>query len=226
VAVLGVGIAQGAVPLPLNIGLSGVPFQLKADKLSADHFAQYAYPDQLGPAGASMAPVIGALAAQKVGLTGTVNNTVTVGGNVYAADTVTQLGDNIKIDNLNQTICAPVPGFVGQITNAAILVHIVGSGTTTATAMTIQAPALSADGASFTDFFIGQTVARSLAEEGLTPAYAEDTSSLASIAQHARTVELTKVDQVGLGTEAATFNLSGLKVWTEWVPPGSCAVSR
>jgi hypothetical protein len=228
VTVLGVGIAQGVVPLPLNIGLSGIPFQLSATKLSADGFAQYAYPDELGPSArnAQLRGLIGALAASKVGAASPITNTVTKGDpvtQVWVSDTITQLNTNIKIEGLNQTICAPVPSLGDLGINTAIKVHILGSGTTTATNMTIQAPALNASSASFENFSIGGTVAANLAAAGISSSpYSDDPAAMASLGQSAKTVTLNDVNQVGLGTEAATFNLGGLKVWAEFVSPTAC----
>ena len=214
------GIAQGALALPLNIGLSGVPFTLSATSIDANHFAQYAYPDQLGPAGGQMAPIIGALAKGTVNDASAAGNTYNSGSAYYAADTITQLGSGVTITGLKQSICAPVPALPGK----AIRVHIVGDGTTTATNMTIQAPALTASSAAFTNFAIGQTVGQSVGLEGLTSPYASgDPASQVSLAQHASHVTLSNVNQVGLGTSADTFNLGGLRVWAEFVDAASCA---
>jgi hypothetical protein len=207
VGVIGYLAMTGA--LALSFAISGIPFTLSADSLTGTHFVQYAYPDTL--ASGSYAPLLNAKAGAVVG-TGPITNTATIGGNTYASDTVTQF-QTATIANLNQVICAPTP--LGN----AIKVHLSGTGNTQATNLVIQAPALSATSANFGNITIGESVSSAISAQGVTDPYGAMTSSLgASFAQGADTATLTGITQVGVGTEAGSFNISGLKLYAEFVP--------
>lgn len=214
VALIGYLGATGA--FALSFSFSGIPFTLSADSLSGTHFVQYAFPDKL--ASAAGAGALNNGAGKLINGSGTISNTASAGGDTYASDTVTQLG-SATISGLAQTICAPTP--LGN----AIRVTISGAGDTTASNLVIQAPALTAAGADFNNFNIGQSVGSALQGQGFAPnsPYSDPYGALSgqpiggSFAQGADRVTLTNIKQVGVGTEAGTFNISGLKLYAEFV---------
>lgn len=217
VAVLGYLGMTGA--LAISFAFSGIPFTLSADELSGQHFVQYAFPDKL--ASGAGAPLLSHRAGDLVGRSGGIDNTAKAGDTTYASDTVTQLRD-ATISGLNQTICAPSP--VG----GNIKVTIAGSGDTTAANLVIQAPALTADSADFTNINIGEAVKDALNDQGFgaNNDYTDPYGALSgapvggSFAQGADKVVLKNIEQVGVGTEAGMFNISHLKLYAEFV--GSC----
>ena len=200
----------------LSFSFSGIPFTLSADSLSGTHFVQYAFPDKLASSAGASALNNGA--GTLINGSGSINNTASAGGSTYASDTVTQLG-SATITNLAQSICAPTP--LGN----AIRVTIAGAGDTTASNLVIQAPALTASGANFNNFTIGESVGSALAGQGFAPNndYTDPYGALSgqpiggSVAQGADRVTLTSIKQVGVGTEAGSFNISGLKLYAEFV---------
>ena len=215
VAVLGYLAATGA--LALSFAFSGIPFTLSADSLTGQGFVQYAFPDRL--ASAAGAGALNSGAGQLIKGGGTINNTATVGGNTYASDTVSQFR-SATIAGLAQQICAPTP--LGN----AIRVTLAGTGSdTTASNLTIQAPALTANSAAFDNIIIGASVGDALSKQGF-PAKNDFTDPYGalsgaaiggSFAQTADTATLTKINQIGVGTEAGSFNISGLKLYAEFV---------
>lgn len=218
VGIVGYLAATGA--LALSFAFSGIPFTLTADNLTGQGFVQYAYPDRLASNAGASALENGA--GQLINGSGSINNTTTVGGNTYASDTVTQIG-RANIAGLNQQICAPTP--LGN----AIRVTIRGTGNTTAANLVIQSPALTADSAAFNNIIIGESVASALNDQGFaagndfTDPYGalESGSALGgSFAQGADRVSLTNIRQIGVGTEAGSFNIGGLKLFAEFL--GSC----
>jgi hypothetical protein len=128
---------------------------------------------------------------------------------------VSQIG-NATIAGLNQTVCAPTTSIISGL--PSIRVHIAGTGTTTASSLTIQAPALAATKASFGNIVIGKALGSALANQNLPNPYADQYPSalLGSFAQDADTVHLENVNQVGIGTEAGTFSIGGLQLWAEF----------
>jgi hypothetical protein len=215
VAIIGYLAATGA--LALSFAFSGIPFTLSADSLTGKGFVQYAYPDRLASGGGANA--LNAGAGKLINGSGTINNTATVGGNTYASDTVSQFR-SATIAGLAQQICAPTP--LGN----AIRVTLAGTGSdTTASDLVIQAPALTADSAAFKNIIIGASVKDSLNRQGFQPNsdFTDPYGALSgspigdSFGQGADTATLTKVNQIGIGTEAGSFNISGLKLYAEFV---------
>ena len=223
---LAAGVGLGAVglvgylgatgALALTFAFSGIPFTLSADSLGGTGFVQYAFPDRLASdAGAS---ALEGGAGRLINGSGSINNTATVNNTTYAADTVTQLR-NATINGLSQTICAPTP--LGN----AIRVTIAGSGDTTAGNLVIQAPALTADSAKFSNIIIGESVASALQGQGFgaNNSFTDPYGALSgapiggSFAQGADSVTLTNINQIGVGTQAGSFNISGLKLHAEFV---------
>ena len=134
---------------------------------------------------------------------------------------MTQL-KNASIGGLKQQICAPTP--LGN----AIRVTIAGTGDTTASNLVIQAPALTADSANFNNIIIGESVGSALTSQGFganneftDPYHALNGQPIAgSFAQGADSVALANINQIGVGTEAGSFNIGGLKLYAEFV--GGC----
>lgn len=219
VAIVGYLASSGA--LALSFAFSGIPFTLSADSLTGSSFVQYAFPDKLASGAGADALNRGAGNLVKGG--GTITNTASAGGATYASDTVTQFR-RASISGLAQQICSPTP--LGN----AIRVTIAGTGgDTTASNLVIQAPALTADSADFTHINIGDSVADSLNGQGFaanndfTDPYGALSSNPqlgGSFAQNADAVTLSKIKQIGIGTEAGSFNINGLKLYAEFV--GSC----
>lgn len=214
VAVLGYLAMSGA--LALSFVLSGIPFSLTADRLEGSGFVQYAYPDQIAGNPANLQKQAGDLIGS-----GPINNVFNAGANgVFASDTVSQFR-SADIVNLSQTICAPTGALP-----VSIKVHLGGTGTTKATNLTIQAPALTAETATFNAIKIGESVKSALQDQGYAPGeFTDPNNGLsgplgASFAQGANTATLTGIKQVGVGTEAGTFAIGGLTLWAEFV--GNC----
>jgi hypothetical protein len=212
VALVGYLAMTGA--LALSFAISGIPFTLSADKLSGSGFVQFAYPDQLAT---NTSSALNKGAAAVVNAAAPINNTFTVpnGGPTFVSDTVTSF-KSATISNLNQVICAPtLPGM------PSIKVHLSGAGDTIASNLVIQAPALSAATADFSNITIGQTVKSAISSQGVPDPYGALNSDLGnSFAQGADAATLTGISQIGVGTEAGTFSISGLKLYAEFV--GSC----
>jgi hypothetical protein len=146
-----------------------------------------------------------------------------VGGETYVSDTVTQFR-SATIAGLAQSICAPTP--LGK----SIRVTIAGTGgDTQASNLVIQSPALTADRASFSNIIIGESVRSALNGQGFgkgsdftDPYDALDGAPVGnSFAQGADAAVLTKINQIGIGTEAGSFSIDGLKLYAEFV--NSCA---
>jgi hypothetical protein len=213
VAIVGYLAASGA--LALQIAFSGIPFTLSASSLTGNNFVQYAFPDLL--ASGAGANALNRGAGQLINGSGTINNTATVGGDTYASDTVTQFGD-ATIAGLAQQICAPTP--LGN----AIRVTIAGDGDTTAENLVIQSPALTAGTANFENIIIGESVAGSLTRQGFGEGdFTDPYGALSgepiggSFAQNASRAELTNIRQIGVGTEAGSFTIRGLRLYAEFV---------
>ena len=215
-----VGYLAASGALALSFAFSGIPFTLSADSLTGNNFVQYAFPDRV--ASGAGAGGLNAAAGQLINGSGTINNTATVGGTTYASDTVSQFG-TATIAGLRQQICAPTP--LGN----AIRVTLAGTGgNTQASNLVIQAPALTASNARFSNIIIGESVHDALAAQGFsggsdfTDPYGALSGSPvgSSFGQGADSVTLTNIKQVGVGTEAGAFNIDGLQLYAEFV--GSC----
>lgn len=214
-----VGYLAGTGALALSFAFSGIPFTLSATSLSGTGFVQYAYPDNLASGGG--ADALNAGAGQLINGSGTIANTATAGGTTYASDTVTQL-KNATIKGLTQQICAPTP--IGK----GLRVTIAGSADTTAANLVIQAPALTASSADFTNIVIGESVGSALNGQGFSKGndFTDPYGALSgapiggSFAQGADGVTLSNIKQIGVGTEAGSFSIGGLKLYAEFV--GSC----
>lgn len=204
--------------LALSFAFSGIPFTLSANTLQGSGFVQYAFPDEIASnSEAQLEPA----ASQLVGVPN-INNVVGVGGKFYASDTVTQLR-SATITGLQQSICAPTP------LGVSLRVNILGSGNTTASNLTIQAPALTASSAQFSNIIIGQSVKDALTDQGFGAGndFTDPYGALSgapignSFGQGADTVRLEDIRQIGIGTEAGTFNIGGLRLYAQFV--NSCA---
>ena len=187
-------IGTGAIAAGFQI--SGIPFVLHADQLAGQDFVQYAEPDTVGlPGGLPGTWIDGSVANGQTAET-------KAGTTWYAADTVTTFS-SATIDGLVQTVCAKVPLFSG-LAHKDILV--VTEGTASAPAgLTAWAPSLTADSANFTNMNVGEF------------------SQSAGFIQHAATATIKNVSQIGLGTYASNFNLSGLKLYASFVDLGTTA---
>lgn len=214
VGIVGFLAASGA--LALSFAFSGIPFTLSADSLTGQHFVQYAFPDQVA-SDASNALEPGA--ARLVGRNTNINNVETVGGNHYVSDTVSQF-KTATIAGLAQQICAPTP--LGK----SIRVTLAGTGgNTQASNLVIQAPALTADRAAFNNIIIGESVRDALNGQGFEKGndFTDPYGALSgqaignSFAQGADSAVLTKINQIGIGTEAGSFSIDGLKLYAEFV---------
>jgi hypothetical protein len=212
VGIVGYLAATGA--LALSFAFSGIPFSLTADSLNGTGFVQYAFPDRV--ASGDAADALGAASGAVVGRA-PINNTATVGGTTFVSDSVTQFR-SATIGGLSQTICAPTP--LGR----AIKVTLSGSGDTNASNLVIQSPALSAGSASFDQIIIGESVKDALAGQGFDanndftdPYGARSGQTIGnSFAQNANSASLTDIKQVGIGTEAGSFTVNGLKLFAEF----------
>jgi len=212
-----VGYLAASGALALSFAFSGIPFTLSATQLDGNHFVQYAFPDRL--ASAAGASALGAGAGKLINGSGSINNTATVGNTTYASDTISQFG-TATIAGLKQQICAPTP--LGN----AIRVTLAGTGgNTQASNLVIQAPALTANTASFSNIIIGGSVHDALAGQGFSggsdftdPYGALSGQSIGgSFAQSADAATLKNINQIGVGTEAGSFSIDGLQLYAEFV---------
>lgn len=215
VAVIAWLAATGA--LALSFAFSGIPFTLTAGSLTGTGFVQYAFPDRV----ASAAGAAGAqTAARALSGNGALVNNATAGGNTYVSDTISQFR-TADITNLNQVICAPS----GLGNNIRVVLS--GSGTTTASNLVIQSPALRANSATFNNIIIGESVNNALTAQGFaagsdfTDPYGALGANAGTVgttfAQNATNATLTGINQVGIGTMAGTFAISGLNLYAEFV---------
>lgn len=211
-----VGYLAASGALALSFAFSGIPFTLSADSLTGNNFVQYAFPDRVA-SDASSALEPGA--AHLVGSSTNINNVATVGGTTYVSDTVSQFG-KATIAGLKQQICAPTP--LGN----AIRVTLAGSGgNTQASNLVIQAPALTANSASFSNIIIGDSVHDALLGQGFgaNNSFTDPYGALSnqpiggSFAQSADAATLNTINQIGIGTEAGSFSIDGLKLYAEFV---------
>lgn len=212
VAVMMYLVATGV--LALNLAISGMPFKLSATSLSGNNFIQFAAPTQVTNPAAGLL-VGGELATNGITTPGSPSQVNTGDSNTYLADTITLL-QGASIVGLHQTVCAPLaPTFLG-FSVPDLQVTIDASGTATANSLVVQAPALKADSAVFTNIKIGQDTALALSGDGY-PAIS-NTSGLFS--QAADSVVISGLTQIAVGTEAGTFTLPGLTLSASFV--GSC----
>jgi hypothetical protein len=143
----------------------------------------------------------------------------------FASDTVSQIRA-ATIGGLNQTVCAPIPFFTGDVWMS---VHTLALGDTNAQNLTIQAPALTAGRASFWNIMIGTPLGAAMQRQGFigqgnpnpdrfTDPYGVASSPLlqGNFAQEADRVFLARINQLGIGTEAGWFNINGLKLWANF----------
>lgn len=182
--------ATGAIAVSLQI--SGIPFKLSASNLSGDNFVQYATVHAVSNANS------GAL-LQMAGVPADASQKY--GSDVYDAATVTVLG-KASIENLHQTVCAPIPG-MGFLPKNKLLVTIDGGRSAgepvTATNMVVDAPLMTAGSATFTNILIGQDLGKALGG-----------STNGNFAQQADHVSINDLNQVAIGTSAGEFKLTGL----------------
>lgn len=208
--------ASGA--LALSFAFSGIPFTLSATQLDGNNFVQYAFPDQVASnAGDSLKQ-----AAQNVVNRSTpINNVLPAGNGAVVSDTISQF-KSATIAGLNQRVCAPLPAPL-----PSMQVVIAGTGNATqASNLVIQAPALSADSAAFNNIIIGDSVHDALLGQGFgqgnfTDPYGalsgQNPQLAGSFAQSADAVTLKNIKQLGIGTEAGSFTIDGLKLYAEFV---------
>lgn len=177
----------------LAFQISGVPFVLHANTLAGNNFVQYAEPDSILSAFAD--PFIdNSLSA----------NTQSAVVNNYAADTVTKF-DSAEIDGLVQTVCVPISG-ITALTGKDLLVVIKGTAFAP-NGLTAWAPGLTAQNAAFNNMKIGEFSASNLPYSAFT--------------QHADNATITNVTQLGLGTSAGLFQLTGLNSYAAFIDSGS-----
>ncbi len=209
VAVMMYLVATGV--LALNLAISGMPFKLSATSLSGSNFIQFAAPTQVTNPAAGLL-VGGELATNGITTPGSPSQVNTLDSNTYLADTITLL-QGAQIAGLHQTVCAPLaPTFLG-FSVPDLQVTIDASGTATANSLVVQAPALTATSATFTNIKIGQDTALALSGDGY-PAIS-NTSGLFS--QAADSVVISGLTQIAVGTEAGTFTLPGLTLSASFV---------
>ena len=187
--------ATGAIAVSLQI--SGIPFKLSASNLSGDNFVQYATVDSVSnPHSGAMLPADASQTASN--------------GAVYDAATVTVLG-NASIENLHQTVCAPLPGPLASILDKDNLLVTIDGGRSagepvTATGLVVDAPLMTAGSATFDNIQIG-------ADLGLSLGHAAD----GNFAQRATHVSINDLHQLAIGTSAGQFKLTGLGVGATFV---------
>lgn len=217
VAIVGYLAATGA--LALSFAFSGIPFSLSADSLTGQGFVQYAFPDEIASGSAQATGALNNAAGRLINGSGSINNTAQPGnGKTYVSDTVTQFR-SATITGLNQTICAPTP--LGN----AIRVTLTGEGDTNANSLVIQSPALRAASAGFNNIIIGASVKDALNRQGFQQGseFTDPYGALsgqpigASFAQTADSAKLTTIRQLGIGTEAGSFQVNGLRLFAEFV---------
>lgn len=194
VTVLAAGLvyltATGAIAVSLQI--SGIPFKLSASNMSGDNFVQYATVHAVSNANSSALLQMAGVPADA---------SQASGGDVYDAATVTVLG-SASIENLHQTVCAPIPG-MGFLPKNKLLVTIDGGRSAgepvTATNMVVDAPLMTAGSATFKNILIGQDLGKALGG-----------STNGNFAQQADHVSINDLHQVAIGTTAGEFKLTGL----------------
>ena len=197
--------------LALNLSLSGMPFVLNATSLDGNNFIQFATPTQVTNPAAGLL-VNGEYQANGITLPGNGVSSQVVGGNTYLADTITLL-QSAQIQGLHQTVCAPLaPTFPG-FSPPNLQVTIDASGTATAPALTVQAPALKATSATFSNIVIGEDTAQALSDFGY-PAIAGTPGLFSQAATH---VTISGLTQIAVGTEAGSFTLPGLTLSAAFV---------
>jgi hypothetical protein len=200
--------------LALNLAISGMPFKLSATTLSGSNFIQFAAPTEVTNPAAGLL-VNGELATNSITTPGSSSQVNTLNGNTYLADTIT-LMQGASIVGLHQTVCAPLaPAFLG-FSIPDLQVTIDASGTATADHLTVQAPALKATSATFTNIVIGQDTAGALSDFG----YPAISGTAGLFSQAADSVSISGLTQIAVGTEAGTFTLPGLTISASFV--GSC----
>ncbi len=200
VAVIMVLFATGA--LAFNIAISGIPFKLSASSLSGNNFVQYAQPDKVTNATAASLLIP---APETGSATGTISSGDAAGS--YVADTVTKMTD-AKIENLYQTVCAPLPPPFNPLGSLLVAIRAGSHAGAPASAptLTVNAPMLTADSATFTNITIG-------ADTG----YALGGSPNGNFSQVADSVAISNVNQIAVKTEAGSFTLPGLKLQASFV---------
>ena len=186
--------ATGALAVSLQI--SGIPFRLTATQMVGDNFVQYATVDSVSNDNS------GTLLKYVEGVPGTVSQKGTDGGR-YDATTVTVLG-SASIENLHQTVCAPIPDPLGSILPIKNLVVTIDAGRSqgepvTASNLVVDAPLLNASSATFDNISIGTDL-------GLAMGHAAN----GNFAQKASHVVINDLNQVAIGTTAGQFKLTGL----------------
>lgn len=223
VAVFGLTYGVMAGFFGLNLAISGVPFYLSASSLSGSNFVQYALPDQVTNSTAN--GLIPALEAQ-AGVTGAPGTVSKVGldGKTYSADTYTVL-NNADINNLAQTICVPLHSVFPLVfdTGTAMKVSIAAGGAgypdaSTTGPLVVQAPALTAASATFTNIIIGQDASNAITQYGYKASDAPNGvlpplgGAPGLFSQAADKVTIGTLKQVAVGTEAGSFTLPGLQL--------------
>jgi hypothetical protein len=192
--------ASGAIAVSLQI--SGIPFKLSASNLSGDGFVQYATVHAVSNGSSS-----GLLQMAGVPADASQKN----GNDAYDAATVTVLG-SASIENLHQTVCAPIPG-MGFLPKSNLLVTIDGGRSAgepvTAQNMVVDAPLMTAGSATFTNILIGQDLGKAMGGD-----------SNGNFAQQADHVSINDLHQVAIGTTAGQFKLTGLGLSATFT--GSC----
>jgi hypothetical protein len=192
--------ATGAIAVSLQI--SGIPFKLSASNLSGDNFVQYATVDSVSNENS------GAL----LQMSGVSPDAAQTGSNgaVYDATTVTVLG-TATIENLHQTVCAPLPGALQAILPKDNLLVTIDGGRSagapvTATGLVVDAPLLTAREATFDNIQIGADLGLSLNKD-----------ANGNFAQRATHVSINDLNQVAIGTTAGQFKLTGLGLGATFV---------
>ncbi|HET6865205.1 MAG TPA: DUF6230 family protein [Solirubrobacteraceae bacterium] len=216
-----VGYLAASGALALSFAFSGIPFRLSAKSLTGTNFVQYAYPDSVSYH--QQANLQGA-AQSLIGTSNPINNVIQTGASTaVVSDTVSQFR-SANIDGLNQRVCANLPGGLP----GAMQVVIAGTGQNTeASNLVIQAPALAASSAKFGNITIGKSLGDALNSQGFAAnneftdpyhALSDNSATLGgSFAQSANSAVLTDIQQIGIGTEAGSFTIDGLKLYAEFV---------
>jgi hypothetical protein len=184
--------ASGAIAVSLQI--SGIPFKLSASNLSGNDFVQYATVDAVSNHNSG-------LLLQMAGVSPDASQTVD--NEVYDAATVTVLS-SAAIENLHQTVCAPIPGMSFLPKNKLLVTIDAGRSAgepVTAENMVVDAPLMNAGSATFTNIFIGQDLGKALGGD-----------ASGNFSQQADHVEINNLHQVAIATTAGRFRLTGLTV--------------
>jgi len=195
--------------LALTLAISGMPFKLSATTLSGNNFIQFATPTQVTNPNAT-ALVTGELATNGVTTPGVAGQVNTADNNTYLADTITLL-QGASIVGLHQTVCAPIP--LPGFSPGDLQVTIDATGTATANSLLVQAPALKATSAVFTNIVIGEDTAQALSSFG----YPAISGTAGLFSQAADSVVISGLTQIAVGTEAGTFTLPGLTLSASFV---------